>query len=59
MILSKRKQRASLIPMEEGAELVVPAEGWSVIQSSGRQDDQGDEHDDVGVVSADEESRAQ
>jgi hypothetical protein len=59
MIVSKRKQRASLIRMEEGVELVVTAEGWSVIRSSGRQDDTGDEHDDVGVVSADEESRAQ
>jgi hypothetical protein len=59
MIISKRKQRVSLIRMEEGVELVVTAEGWSVIRSIGMQDDTGDEHDDVGVVSADEESRAQ
>jgi hypothetical protein len=59
MISSKRKQRASLIRMEEGAELVVTAEGWLVIRASGRQDDTGNEHDDVGAVSADEESRAQ
>jgi hypothetical protein len=42
-----------------GSTGMIVSKHWSVIQSSGRQDDTGDEHDDGGAVSADEESRAQ
>jgi hypothetical protein len=57
-IRTRRKQRASLIRMDEGVELVVNDEGWPVLQarwnSGGAESD-----DDRGIVSADDESRAQ
>ena len=55
-IKTRQKQRASLIWMEEGVELVVNAQGWPIIRTSYEQDEtDGDEEN--GVVTADDDSQ--
>jgi hypothetical protein len=57
-IMTRRKRRSSLIRMEEGVELAVNAEGWPIIRASVNRETTA-ENEDRGVVSADDESRAQ
>jgi hypothetical protein len=59
-IQTRRKQRASLIRIEEGIELAMTAEGWPIIRAT-RSPEEMRENEDIGVVSADEdnENRAQ
>jgi hypothetical protein len=57
-IKTRRKQRASLIQMDEGVELVASEEGWPIVRTrnnSGR----ADSNDERGRVSSDDDSRAQ
>jgi hypothetical protein len=54
-IKTRRKQRASLIVMEDGVELVVTAQGWPILRVvDGR--DRTEDDDDIGIVSAGEDS---
>jgi hypothetical protein len=59
-IQTRRKQRSSLIRIEEGIELAMTAEGWPIIRAI-RSPEDVRENEDVGVVSTDEdnENRAQ
>jgi hypothetical protein len=57
-IKTRRKQRSSLIRMEEGVELAVNAEGWPVIRAIENREATV-ENEDSGVVSADDNDRAQ
>jgi hypothetical protein len=57
-IKTRRKQRASLIRMDEGVELVVNEEGWPVLQA--RLDlERTESGEERGIVSSEDESRAQ
>jgi hypothetical protein len=57
-IKTRRKQRASLIRMAEGVELVVNAQGWPILQAVGKSDETSD-NEGCGVVSADDDSVAE
>jgi hypothetical protein len=56
-IKARRKQRSSLIRMEEGVELAVNAEGWPIIRAIENRKATV-ENKDSGVVSADDDNRA-
>ena len=58
IIRTRRKQRASLIRMEEGVELVVNASGWPVIRQS-RNSETEEQEDEIRAASSEDESRAQ
>ena len=58
VLRTRRKQRSSLIRMEDGVELVVNSSGWPVIRRS--RDEEVEELDEaIRTVSSDDESRAQ
>jgi hypothetical protein len=57
-IKTRRKQRASLIRMAEGVELVVNAQGWPILQAVSKSDETSD-NEGCGVVSADDDSVAE
>ena len=57
-IKTRRKQRASLIQMEDEVELFVKPDGWPIIRVRPNQDGT-DEVDSNAVVSSDDESQAE
>jgi hypothetical protein len=57
MVRTRRKQRSSLIPTEEGVELVMNEEGWLIVQV--RRDQLTEEDEEIGAASEDGDVRAQ
>ena len=58
-IRTRRKQRASLIRMDDGVELIVNASGWPIIRPIEQSPDASEGEDATRVVSTDDESLAQ
>jgi hypothetical protein len=58
-IKTRRKQRASLIPMEDDrVELVINEEGWPIIRTRNNPG-RTDSDKEIGRISSDDDSRAQ